>query len=293
LKSSVECIPCNISSLIRILKRTNATPLRLEQAVKNYMNRILNFENHQMTPVHLARETKEVITELFGEVDFYQDMKDSSNELLLSMYNELKDEVIRSADPVDKVLRFSVAGNIIDFAPGHEIDVMKTLKNSVEIDFAIDHLALLKEELKSAKSVLLIGDNCGEAVLDKLFLEIIDVPVKYFAVRSAPVLNDVTIREARLAGIDKVATVIESGSDAPGTLLDRVTKEFSDILYNVDVVISKGQGNFESLSELNRDVFFLLMSKCDVVSDYIGVNKGSFVAMKKSFATMRSVHLLR
>jgi len=124
-------------------------------------------------------------------------MKDSSNELLLSMYNELKDEVIRSADPVDKVLRFSVAGNIIDFAPGHEIDVMKTLKNSVEIDFAIDHLALLKEELKSAKSVLLIGDNCGEAVLDKLFLEIIDVPVKYFAVRSAPVLNDVTIREAR------------------------------------------------------------------------------------------------
>ena len=101
MKSSVECIPCNISSLIRILKRTNATPLRLEQAVKNYMNRILNFENRQMTPVHLARETKEVITELFGEVDFYQDMKDSSNELLLSMYNELKDEVIRSADPVE------------------------------------------------------------------------------------------------------------------------------------------------------------------------------------------------
>jgi len=234
------------------------------------MKRLLELETFEMTPVHMGREIRELIIKFFGEVDLYREIKDSSNELLLSLYDELKTEVMKSPDPIETALRFSVAGNIIDFAPGHEINVMKTLRDSIRKDFAIDHLKALAEDLRNAKNLLLIGDNCGEVVLDKLFLEVISVPVKYFAVRSTPVLNDVTTREAKLIGIDKVATVI-----------DKITPEFRKILYNSDVVIAKGQGNFESLSEIDRDIYFLLMTKCDIVSSYVGVNKGSFIAMKK------------
>ncbi|AKI97745.1 damage-control phosphatase ARMT1 family protein [Kosmotoga pacifica] len=280
MRSSIECIPCNINSLIRILKKANIDSKKQEEAVKSYMNRLLKLETFEMTPVHMGREIKDVIMNFFGEVDLYREIKDSANKLLLSMYDELKTEILKSPDPIETALRFSVAGNIIDFAPGHQIDIMKTLKDSTETAFAINHLDKLIEELRRAKSVLLIGDNCGEAVLDKLFLELIDVPVKYYAVRSAPVLNDVTLREAKLIGLDKVATVVESGSDAPGTLLDRITPQFKEILYSSEVVISKGQGNFESLSGLDRELYFLLMTKCEVVSGYIGVSKGSFIALK-------------
>ena len=281
MRSSIECIPCNINSLIRILKKANIDSGKQEKLVKSYMKRLLELETFEMTPVHMGREIRELIIKFFGEVDLYREIKDSSNELLLSLYDELKTEVMKSPDPIETALRFSVAGNIIDFAPGHEINVMKTLRDSIRKDFAIDHLKALAEDLRNAKNLLLIGDNCGEVVLDKLFLEVTSVPVKYFAVRSTPVLNDVTTREAKLIGIDKVATVIESGTDAPGTLLDKITPEFRKILYNSDVVIAKGQGNFESLSEIDRDIYFLLMTKCDIVSSYVGVNKGSFIAMKK------------
>jgi len=269
-----------MSSLIRILKKANVSPEAQQKAVKRFMERLLSLDSFDLTPVHMGREIRCVISELFGEVDLYREMKDSANELLLSLYDDLKAEVLKSSNPIETALRFSVAGNIIDFAPGHEINVMRTLKESIKTGFAVNDLDKLLADLKKAKSILVIGDNCGEAVLDKLFLELLDIPVKYFAVRSAPVLNDVTIREARLIGIEEVATVIESGTNAPGTLLDRITPKFKDILYSSDVVISKGQGNFESLSDLDREIYFLLMAKCDVVSGYIGVEKGSFIALK-------------
>ncbi|ACR79559.1 MULTISPECIES: damage-control phosphatase ARMT1 family protein [Kosmotoga] len=280
MRSSIECIPCNMSSLIRILKKANVSPEAQQKAVKRFMERLLSLDSFDLTPVHMGHEIRCVISELFGEVDLYREMKDSANELLLSLYDDLKAEVLKSSNPIETALRFSVAGNIIDFAPGHEINVMRTLKESIKTGFAVNDLDKLLADLEKAKSILVIGDNCGEAVLDKLFLELLDIPVKYFAVRSAPVLNDVTIREARLIGIEEVATVIESGTNAPGTLLDRITPKFKDILYSSDVVISKGQGNFESLSDLDREIYFLLMAKCDVVSGYIGVEKGSFIALK-------------
>ncbi|OAA31583.1 hypothetical protein AT15_05780 [Kosmotoga arenicorallina S304] len=281
MRSSIECIPCNINSLIRILKKANIDSKIQEELVKGYMEKLLKLETFEMTPVHMGREIRKLLLKSLGKVDLYKEIKDSSNELLLSLYDDLKVEVMKSPNPVETALRFSVAGNIIDFAPGHEINLMKTLRDSTRTAFAIDHLEKLSKDLQNAKSLLLIGDNCGEAVLDKLLLEVIDVPVKYFAVRSTPVLNDITLREAKLIGMDKVATVIESGTDAPGTLLDRITPEFKEILYNSDVVIAKGQGNFESLSEIDRGIYFLLMTKCDIVSSYVGVNKGSFVIIKK------------
>ncbi len=108
------------------------SPEAQQKAVKRFMERLLSLDSFDLTPVHMGREIRCVISELFGEVDLYREMKDSANELLLSLYDDLKAEVLKSSNPIETALRFSVAGNIIDFAPGHEINVMRTLRNPLK-----------------------------------------------------------------------------------------------------------------------------------------------------------------
>jgi len=148
-------------------------------------------------------------------------------------------------------------------------------------DFSINHSYELKEALSNAKTVLYLGDNSGEIVLDKLFIETIMHPNLHFAVRGAPVINDVTIDDARYVGIYKVADVISNGYDAPSTIIDKCSEEFQKHFNDADVIISKGQGNLEGLlHKTHKTVFFLLMVKCDVIAEALGVKKGDFVVMK-------------
>ncbi|RLL92395.1 hypothetical protein BG32_05190, partial [Mesotoga sp. HF07.pep.5.2.highcov] len=133
-----------------------------------------------------------------------------------------------------------------------------------------------------ANSLLIVGDNCGEAVLDKLLLDIAKVPNSYFSVRTKPALNDITMKEALEIRMDEVATLMDSGADAPGAQEKTMKRAFSEVYFSADVVISKGQGNLEGLSSVKREIFFLLMAKCEVIGGFLGVPKGSFVAYKKA-----------
>lgn len=140
----------------------------------------------------------------------------------------------------------------------------------------------LKEALSTAKTVLYLGDNAGEIVLDKLFIETLMHPNLYFAVRGAPVINDATLDDAQYVGIDAVADVISNGYDAPSTIVDRCSPQFQELFNKADVIISKGQGNLEGLLEkTDKQVYFLLMVKCDVIAEALGVKKGDFVVRKQ------------
>ncbi|MFA6657155.1 MAG: ARMT1-like domain-containing protein, partial [Mesotoga sp.] len=121
-----------------------------------------------------------------------------------------------------------------------------------------------------------------EAVLDKLLLDIAGVPNSYFSVRTKPALNDITMEEALEIGTNEVATILDSGADAPGAQEKTMKSDFFDVYSRADVVISKGQGNLEGLSSARREIFFLLMAKCEVIGGFLGVPKGSFVAYKKA-----------
>lgn len=200
---------------------------------------------------------------------------------MLNRENEFRDQITNSKNPFNTALRLAVAGNIIDFGPTHQFDVSGTIQRVMESDFAFDHSEKLKLEIEKAKSILYLGDNCGEVVLDKLFLETINHPNVYFAVRERPVLNDVTKKEAVEVGIDKVAKIITNGDDAPSTLLHRVSKDFLEIYHSVDLIISKGMGNYEGLMyETDPRLYFLLMIKCQVIGDKIGAQKGDFIVKK-------------
>jgi len=128
--------------------------------------------------------------------------------------------------------------------------------------------------------LLYIGDNCGEIVLDKLFLEKINIPEKYFAVRNGPVINDVTIDDANKVGMDKIADVITTGDDAPGAVWESTSNEFKAIFEKADVIISKGQGNLEGLIDINKNIYFLLVTKCDLIANRLGTQKGEFVVKR-------------
>jgi hypothetical protein len=222
---------------------------------------------------------------LNGQVDPYFNEKQQSNIQALELYKYWVKEVNNSNNPFDISLRLAIAGNIIDFATGEKFDINQTIQRVLKANFAIDHSEYLKEEIKKAKKILYLGDNAGEIVFDKLFIETLNHPNITYVVRGNPVLNDATMEDAISTGIiNVVKKVISNGYGAPSTLVDKCSKEFQEHYYDADLIISKGQGNLEGLINNNygRNIVFLLIVKCNVIADLLKVNKGDFVVVSSN-----------
>ncbi|MFA6583737.1 MAG: ARMT1-like domain-containing protein, partial [Elusimicrobiaceae bacterium] len=182
-------------------------------------------------------------------------------------------------------VELAAAGNVIDFGFRKSTDISGEIKAIIDNISGSGRAHLdfkpFERTLKKAKTVLVVGDNAGETVFDRLLLEEIGrlYPGKkiYYAVRGYPALNDALMEDAFDAGLDKVATVITSGSDLPGTLVDQCTAEFRTLFKNADLVISKGQGNYETLTEETREIFYIFMVKCAMVSQDSGKPMGSYL----------------
>lgn len=278
--SSPECLTCNLNSMLKIMREYNLSDKETERIFMETFKQVAQMD-FSFTPVEIGRILGKIVSREMGVKDLFREKKVESNNELIQVYDELKEIIEKSDNKVLTALKLSVAGNTIDVGPGHHIDINGTMKNVLKHDFAIDDFNLLLDELKNAKTLLYIGDNCGETVLDKLCMEYLNIPEIVYVVRSEPALNDVTMKEAEEIGLSKVAKVIE-GTDGPGAILNQSTEEFQHYFKNADVIISKGQGNFEGLSDLKRRIYFLLIAKCDVISKYIGVEKGSFLCIKNN-----------
>jgi uncharacterized protein with ATP-grasp and redox domains len=135
----------------------------------------------------------------------------------------------------------------------------------------------LRAALPLSKTLLYLGDNAGKIVMDRILLETIRHPAVYFAVRGAPIINDATIDDAQAVGIDKIARIISNGDDAPGTILEAASPEFREVFDRADLVIAKGHGNFEGLYGIDKNIYYILMAKCDHVAAHLGVRKGDLV----------------
>lgn len=222
-----------------------------------------------------------------GQEDPYGEIKKRYNRMLLEEEEELRLSVKRLEDPLCGALRLAAAGNQIDFAGSREVRfVMEEVYRRMNGTLAVDDSGQLFEDLKDAKSVLYIGDNCGEIVLDKLFIEEIrkqypDLSITY-GVRGKPIVNDVTILDARMTGMERVAEVIENGSGALGTVLTDTSLQFPlqfrNVFERADVIISKGQGNFESLSECtDKNIYHLMMVKCERIAGILKAPVGELI----------------
>jgi uncharacterized protein with ATP-grasp and redox domains len=197
---------------------------------------------------------------------------------VMQMSGELEQTIKNSDDPFTTALKLAIAGNIIDFAVNDNCDLEGTIEKVLNSDFAVDHSAKLREELKKAGKVLYIGDNAGEIVFDKLFIREIAHHDLTYSVRGAPVINDATMEDAEYTGLTSMVKVISSEYDAPSTILEKSGEEFRAHFEKADVIISKGQGNLEGLiGESDPRIFFLLMVKCEVMAEFMNTQTGSYV----------------
>jgi uncharacterized protein with ATP-grasp and redox domains len=279
IKVTYDCIPCAIGSLITLFKKGLVADEKQESTMRALLDYLSKIDYNQ-SPPNLGREMHRIIRDVLQDPDPYYDIKQKFNRLMLDYYPELKKLVDEAENPFQMALRLAIAGNVIDYGPNQLFDINKTLEQARSIVLAIDDSESLQKSISQSKMLLYLGDNAGEIVMDRILLETIRYPNTYFAVRGAPIINDALIEDAELVGINKIAKVITNGDDAPGTILENTSAEFRDIFDRADLIISKGQGNYEGLNGSDKNIYFVLMTKCDHVANHLGIRKGDFVVKR-------------
>ncbi|MCF7895349.1 MAG: ARMT1-like domain-containing protein [Candidatus Omnitrophica bacterium] len=278
MKTYLDCIPCFFKQALDAARLAKASE-KIQKKVLISLAEELEHFSLDSCPPQMGKFIYNKVREITQEKDPYKKIKEKSNKLALSFYPKLKEKVKKAKDPLLFSLELAIAGNIIDYGVKHSLDVDREIDNILaKEEQAIRHepktifnYPEFKKELCKSKTILYLADNAGEVVFDRILIEEIkkSYPDKkiLYAVKEKPIINDALAKDAYFCGIDKQAKIISSGSDVPGTIFSFCSKYFLDIFKNSDMVISKGQGNFESLSkETSRDVFFLFMVKCPVVA---------------------------
>ena len=231
------------------------------------------------TPPEIGAKVHSLVRRITGVDDPYNEVKQAATETALALLPELKALVEGSDDPLDTALRLSIAGNIIDFGPNPDYDLWEVVERLLREDLAIDDTGTLKAQLLKAESILFLADNAGETVFDRVLIEAMNKPVTY-AVRGGPTLNDATLEDAQRAGIDQVAEIIDNGARVPGTVLSETSAAFRQRFWQADLILAKGMGNYETLSEVKAPIFFLLQVKCPVIGKDIGAPTGQAVVAR-------------
>ena len=293
MKTYLDCIPCFFKQALEASRIAGANQ-KTQKKIFDKLSEILSDISLTASPPEIGRVIYGLVNEITSKKDPYRKIKDKSNKLALKLYDRLKEKAFRSDDRLLTAVELAIAGNIIDYGVKNSLDVgkelnkilneeKKDLRKENERFFNFSHF---KRVLSKAKSILYLADNAGETVFDRILIEEIkrfykDKKVIY-AVKDKPVINDALVEDAYICGIDKIAKVISCGSDAPGTVLSLCSKDFLKIYKEADMIISKGQGNFETLSQQKRPIFFLFMAKCPVVSKDVGCNVGDAILLYNS-----------
>ncbi len=275
MKTYLDCLPCFLSQALRAGRIATDDEKKIKR-ILDEVGMALKDIPLECTPPEAGILIYGKVREISGVFDPYRETKIENTEKALSLYPRLKKLVQESSDPLLTAIRIAIAGNVIDFGVNKNFDIEMEVEETLQKEFAIFDYESFKKRLGQVDKVLYLGDNAGESVFDKILIEELKKPVTY-AVREIPVINDVTWDDALMAGLDEVATIISSGTNAPGTILKTCSSEFMEIYENSDMVISKGQGNYEALSEDKRPIFFLLKVKCHVIASDLDVKEGDIV----------------
>jgi uncharacterized protein with ATP-grasp and redox domains len=275
MKLTPDCYPCIIRQAAAVVQSAGVEP-DIQFRALNEVLLALSSADPQLSPSAIAGETNRVIREITGIDDFYLEEKKASHNLALSYLAEIRSLLHRSTDPLTEALKISAAGNIIDVVHPREYDLWEEVISSIKGDLQGRGLAPFKERLTSAEAILYLADNVGETIFDRVLIENLPHPVIY-AVKSGPILNDATREDAIAAGIDQVAEIIENGTQSPGTVLSQTSAEFREAFDQADLIISKGQANFETVDEQGDKIFFLMRVKCHLISERVGAPVGSLL----------------
>ncbi|HAA89627.1 MAG: Uncharacterized protein XD63_0537 [Thermoanaerobacterales bacterium 50_218] len=281
MQVSVDCIPCIIRQVINSSREAGVDPDEQYRILTTLLPLI-----SRVDPLKSPAENASVILfeayRMIGNNDPFKKVKESSNRLALSMRPFLDRVIGHSEDPLLTAIKVAVAGNIIDVAASPDHDVRATLEEELNrTPERLDYRAFL-DLLKKGGPVVVIGDNSGEICFDFLLLAQLRKFTKelFYVVKSGPILNDATLEDAQEAGIDLLATVVTTGNNYLGIVPDLSSEEFIRVFREAHLVIAKGQANYETLEGTpfaGEKTFFLLLAKCPVIANHLGVKCGSSV----------------
>ena len=282
MKTFLDCIPCFVRQTLDAARFVTDDE-RVHEHVLREVLRSASEMDLSATPPAMGQHIHRTIRQLTGVADPYRGVKEQFNRAALALYPELKQRVEQAPDRLEAAARLAIAGNIIDFGVRSEIsedEVEATIRGALT-DPLIGSIAGFRAAVAEADSILYLADNAGEIVLDRLLIEELPRDRVTVVVKGSPIINDATMADAEAAGLIGVVEVIDNGSDAPGTILATCSPAFRRRFERADLVISKGQGNYETVSDLDKDTFFLLKAKCEVIADDLGVPVGSLVLRRR------------
>ncbi len=271
MKTYFDCIPCFVrQALDSVRLATDDTKIQ-EQILRRVLD-LAGKMDFNSSPPAMAQKIHREIKQLAKTNDPYRQKKHHFNEFALRLFPKFRDLAAHSKDPFEMAVRLAIAGNIIDLGvksslelPEAEAVIGKTLTDS----FDTSDMAAFKKAADKAQNILYLADNAGEIVFDKFLIEQIGPEKITLVVKGAPVINDATIDDAKAAGLSDLVKVIDNGDDAPGTILEFCSEEFKQRFEKADLIIAKGQGNFESLSDVDKNIFFILRAKCPVIAEHL------------------------
>ncbi|MEN6423925.1 MAG: ARMT1-like domain-containing protein [Phycisphaerales bacterium] len=284
MRTYFDCVPCSIRQVLDSVRMITDDETMHERVLRELLGMWQRMDMKQSPPA-MAQRIHRYLRQLTGVADPYLDVKNRYNLFALGLYPELRERVADSPDPFETAVHLAIAGNIIDFGVNSHVEqgaVHDAIMRSLTEPIDRDAVQRLRQAVERAKDILFLGDNTGEIVLDRLLIERMPTSKVTYVVRGYPILNDALMADAQIAGLTDLVEVIDNGSDAPGTILETCSEAFRKRFDLADLVIAKGQGNYESLTDTDRPAYFLLRPKCAVLARHLKCELGRLLVLHNS-----------
>ena len=287
MKTSLDCIPCFVRQAAEAIEQTmpsgttTGSTARQEEMLRKILHDI-SLADWRGSPPLMAQRIHRIIRKELNWCDPYQAIKARMNSAAEQLLPRLRDAINNQPDAQEAVLRVAIGGNLLDAGAKIriEVDELPEHMNAIWTQPLQGDVQAFFKAAKGAQKIIYLTDNAGEIFFDRVLIEALEAQqagrVTVY-VRGAPVINDATRDDAIAAGITKLVPVFDNGSDAPGTLLEDCSAEFRAAFEHADMIIAKGQGNYESLSDSTRPIHFLFVVKCPVIAAQVGAPAGTLV----------------
>ena len=281
-----ECFLCDLKQMKKVSQFLSLCQDKEDELFKQTKAYLKCCDMTKTNPEIMA-DIWNIVKDVTHDDDPYQDIKSFYNHYMMSLLPQIEDYI---DGDIHVALKVTIAANLIDFSSKDQVtkeEIKQLLFQAKNLDLAIDDSQQFFHKLKESQSLLYIGDNCGEIVLDKLLIKMLQEKFPqlhiYYGVRGKAIVNDVTLDDARDVHMEEVATVISNEDGSLGTVLSRTSLQFQNIFQQADVVICKGQGNYEGLIGTHKeDLYFLFMAKCQIVSNMARVSLSDIVCLKNN-----------
>lgn len=272
----LDCLPCMLRQTLEASRLATDKSYIQKRIMEDCIEILSYFENYKCSP-SLCKEMHGAVKKHTSIKDPYAQVKSRDINAAKQIIPALKSFLQKKQNSLYWALKIAATGNIIDSAVNNNENMLESIEKELNRDFAVCDIDLFEGKLKTAKNILIIGDNAGETVFDRVLAEQLSSFNITFAARNEPIINDATIEDAYASGLGDFTNIISTGCSAPGAILEDCSAEFLDFFEKADVIISKGQGNFEALSDCNKPIFYLLKAKCPMIAEKFGVRLNDYV----------------